>query len=286
MIYDGLISIDLRSTLGPALETTPADGLARLLFEGRWRRRRAECALSGAAVLAGCYRAIGGLAPTSLSLRGDADELLSLSVPPQRWGEAPPPWAERLPPAWTTEPCDFTLRARLAPPEASWGGTAIRAVLQLRYTPRHDPEVGALVGSLRALWTVSPPADEPEEEVGRSLAATFASDGALAGLASGLESWGEHLSRQLCQALEGALEGAHASQRGRVVTLWDTRAAPERFGEILAGFEPEDRLAMAAVLERMERSGRTWPALGPDGVEGKLRRGRFEAAAWGVNDAV
>ena len=273
MLYDGLISVDLPSRLGPPLPATPSQRLERLLFEGSWHRRRAECTASAAAVLAGCYQALKSLSPTSVTLLDDADEVLSLTVMGEDWGDAPAPWAEQLPAAWLTEPCAFTLRARLAPEGAAWDGSAIRAVLSLRYSPRHDPEVGALVGSLRAVWTVEE--REDVEHTQRDLDATLADFGAAKAIQLALGAWGERVAEQAEEALEASLEEARVSRFGRVVALWGIGEEPERFDRRLAGFEAEDRLALAALAQRAAEGREDWPAIGPDGVEGRIRRGRF-----------
>ena len=275
MLYDGLISVDLPSRLGPPLPATASQRLERLLFAGSWHRRRAESTLSSAAVLAGCYQAILGLSPASVTLLDDADEVLSLTVMGEGWGDAPEPWAERLPAAWLTEPCAFTLRARLTPAEARWEGSAVRAVLALRYSPRHDPEVGALVGSLRAVWTVDERDDA--EETARDLSATLEDFGAAAAIKGALVAWGERLAGQTEEALEAALDEARVSRFGRVVALWGVGESPERFDQRLAGFEASDRLALAALAERVAAGREDWPAIGPDGVEGRIRRGRFSS---------
>jgi hypothetical protein len=112
MLYDAWLATELPTTIGPPLPTPFWDGLPRLLFSGAWYRRAATCTLSSAAVLAGSYGALrgAGAAPV-FEIVDDAGELLDLSAVPENWGEAPPPWAELLPPRWTTEPCAFRLRA-------------------------------------------------------------------------------------------------------------------------------------------------------------------------------
>jgi hypothetical protein len=275
MLYDGLICASLPSRLGAPTTTGALDGLERLLFQGRWRGRRAECTLSGAAALAGCYRAVRALDPTQIRVLGDAEELLSLTATPAGWGEAPGPWAERLPPSWTRQPCEFTLQARLAPRAAVWPRSRVIAALGLRYTPRHDPEAGALVGSLRALWVPA-----AEEDFERDLSAALAEPAALEILRRSLMAWGEALSEQLAEGLEAALEGAQVSRSGRAVALWGYGEQPGRFDELLVGFEEGDRRALGPISARVGEGG-DWPALGADGVEGRARRGRFEAAVEG-----
>src|SRR5688572_21640868 len=102
MLYDALFTLDLPHRVGPPLPTGFWDGVQRLIFTGTWSRRAATCTLSSAAVLAGCHAALRevGSAP-AFQIVDDTGELFDLSAAPERWGEAPPPWAEILPARWT-----------------------------------------------------------------------------------------------------------------------------------------------------------------------------------------
>jgi hypothetical protein len=268
MIYDGLISVSLPARLGPPVATGWLEGLERLLFEGRWGARRATCGLSSAAALAGVYAAVRGLDPVAVEVDSDADEALSLSMTPATWGAAPPPWPELLPPAWTAGPCAFRLRARLARPQ-------LTGAITLRFTPRHDPAVGALVGALRLAW--APAADTETPDRPASLRASVDGAERLGRLEARLSAWGEALGAQLEAGLLESLDGARVRRDGRAVVLWGIGDAPGRFAEVTAGLEGA-AAGLAASAASAARAG-AWAAVGPDGGRGRVTGGAFESVA-------
>ncbi len=271
MIYDALISMDLGSQLGPPLPTPPQRGLENLIFSGRWAERRASCPRSAAAVLARCMRVLREQGYRGLRVQDDAGTVLEQQVPALLGDEASQRWPEALPPRWCEQPCSLALRAQLH------SGGAVAAV-RLRYTPRHDPEQGALSGSLRALWDIGPKPDEPEA-FARSLEAALQRERDLQELARRLRERGEQSCGALLRGLEEAFEAPPGSSWGRVLVLHGYGADPGRFADLLAGL-PEDRRAQLPLLERRLRVSRgRWPALAPDGVPGHLHRGRFVPTA-------
>lgn len=260
MLYDALFTLDLPRQIGPPLATGFWDGLERLLFVGSWSRRMATCTVSNAAVLAGAYAAIRGLGEhATLEVTDDAGELLDLSAVPDDWGGRPDPFVELLPPRWTTEPCDFRLRASL-----SAGGFA--AVIVLRHTPRHDAEQSPVVGSVRVLW-------EPES-TGPELIARLAEPGAPRTLAGLLHTHGERLSRSLTQRLEIS-PGGRATHRGRLVIPVQSEYL-DNFREVWKGFPPAALEALPMIAGVLRG---WWPALSSDGIEGRVRAGQFVPVA-------
>lgn len=260
MLYDALLTLDLPRTVGPPLPTPFWDGVPRLLFTGSWARRAATCTLSSAAVLAGCHavlRAVGH--QPAFRIVDDAGELLDLSAVPERWGDAPEPRAEVLPPRWTSEPCAFRLRA-------SWEEGGFAAVALLRYTPRHDVEQAALSGSVRVLWT--------PEEPGPRLAVRLERPDIGLQLSRRLRTHGDRVVQATADGL-GERFGGTVAHRSRVVALVEAETSAT-FDELLDGF-PEPALRSIAPIRGALRG--TWPALAADGVEGRWSNGRFVPSA-------
>ena len=267
LLYDALFTVSLPSTLGPSVPTPPWEALERWLFTGRARRRMACCAHASAAVLAGLH---GSLRQAPLEGRpqftvsSDADEVLDLAALPEGWDRRPH-FAASLPERWTTEPCAFRLRA-------TWEEGGFAHVVQARLTPRHDPEQTAVTGSVRALWV-------PEAR-GERLARRLRSAGDARELERRLHEHGRRVTRDTLTRVEARL-GGPTSWRSRVLVLVE---GP--FDDLLAGF-PE--AAIDAVPEVTRLLQGTWPALSAEGVEGRVRNGRFESmaiAASGVADVV
>lgn len=264
MIYDALLTVALPSTAGPPLPTDWLDGFERMLFHGRWSRRVATCDLASATVLARCHAALRDVPHTGLAIDGDADELLSLRIAPPGWGR-PDPWAERLPPRWTTEPCDFRLRT-------SWSTEHLHVALTLRYTPRHDPEVGALTGGLRAAWRVA----EDVPDLARALYVTLDDDG-LAAVRRLVAIEGSRIATGLLDGLRTRFTDREDASEIRERTV--VPVEPEAMVELLAGLPDRAIAVLAAIAAEARRSGRWWPALDRHGVPGWLGRDRFAPAA-------
>ena len=283
MVYDGLVSVSLPAKEGPPLRTTVLDGLERLLFLGRYHRRMAECRLSSARVLAGCYGAIRSLARAESSsnlefvIDNDASELLSLTIPPDKYGEEPPPWPELLPAQWMEEPCDFRLRAR-------WCSARVEAVVTLRFTPRFSLESGALNGALRLLWEVDPEARSPEEYE-RDLRATLPNEATLRSFSRALTQRGELMGRDLVLALEEELPDAVGGVSGRT---WVLLGDIDRFADFLLGASAECTRPLPHLESLFRRSRGPWPAIDAAGVRGRLEVGRFVPGGWteGVPNAL
>ena len=271
MIYDALLAMDLPSELGPPLPTPPTKGIENLLFTGSWASRRGCCALSSAVVLARCCGVLGALGCTGLTVRDDAGSVLAQAVPAAMGRELADRWPEALPPSWQEQPCELEIMGSLR-------DRGIAAAITLRYTPRHDPEHGALTGSLRALWDLRhDPADEAAFQ--RSVEAALMGDGSLRELGRRLSSRGEHLALQSVRCLGEAFDAAPGATWGRVVVLQGYRDTPERFADLLAGVPDEQRVVLALLEARLASSQIRWPALDADGVQGHLRRGRFVPSA-------
>lgn len=271
MIYDALLAMDLPSELGPPLPTAARAGLENLLFTGRWASRRSHCSLSSAVVLARCCRALGALGFAGLTVRDDAGSVLAQAVPAALGRELEDRWPESLPPRWLEQPCELEMLGSLR-------DRGIAAAITLRYTPRHDPEHGALTGSLRALWDLRPtPGDE--EAFRRSVQAALRGEASLRELASRLESRGEQLGLQTTRCLGEAFDGAPGATWGRVAVLHGYRDTPERFGDLLAGLPDEQRVILALLDARFAQSSTRWPAMDSSGVHGHLRQGQFVPSA-------
>lgn len=259
MLYDALLTLDLPHRVGPPLPTGFWDGCERLLFTGVWARRAATCTLSSAAVLAGCHAALRTLpaeGPPAFRVVDDGGELLDLSAAPERWGEAPDPWAEVLPPRWTEEPCAFRIRATFEE-----GGFAV--VVLLRHAPRHDLEHAALSGAVRVLWAP----EATDERLARRVT------GAGARLARLLSLEGDRVTRALADALEARF-GAAPTARDRVVVLADGPGGG--FGDLLDGFPERATAAVRPIASALDG---WWPALAADGIEGRWRDGVFVPTA-------
>jgi len=270
VIYDALLAMDLHSELGPTLPTPRLTGLENLLFTGRWGSRRKTCTLSSAVVLARCCRVLSTLGCSGLSVRDDAGSLLAQAVPAD-FQDATARWPESLPPSWQEQPCELEILGSLQ-------GRGIAAAITLRYTPRHDPEQGALTGSLRALWDVRPTAGE-EEQFQRSMEAALMGEGSLRELSRRLTSRGEQLALETAQCLGEAFTASAGSTWGRVLVLHGYRERPERFADLLAGLPEERRLALALLEDRVGRSAARWPAMDAHGVHGHVKRGHFVPSA-------
>ncbi|HHO53105.1 MAG TPA: hypothetical protein ENK18_20080 [Deltaproteobacteria bacterium] len=260
MLYDALFTLDLPQEVGPPLATGFWDGLERFLFLGSWARRMATTSVSNAAVLAGTYAAMRRLGqhPT-LEVTDDAGELLDLSAVPEDWGGTPDPIVDLLPPRWTTEPCDFRLRA-------SWSADGFATVIVVRHTPRHDAEQTAVVGSVRVLWV--------PEALGPELVARLERPGAPETLARLLRIHGERLSDELLHLLQEH-PGGQGAHRGKIVIPLEGEG-PGGFQELWRGFPDEAIEAVPVIRDAL--SG-WWPALSPDGIEGRVRDGQFVPVA-------
>ena len=271
MLFIGLLSLDLPSRLGPPLSTRCLEGVENLLFRGRLKTRRAECRLSAGAVLAGCYGVLRQLGAQQLLIRQDADEALDLRVRCERYGEAPPPWPELLPAPWCEQPSAFVLRARLRT-----AGTA--AALRLRYAPRHEPEHGALRGSLRLIWDLAPHAGR-EERFPQDLLASLSGSQDLRRLERRLRQQGQDLLETLVASLEAAFEGASGASFAQVRVLSGYGAQPQRFVELLEDLPLRACAQLPLLEERLARDPAHWPALDAQGVPGRLHSGRFTPVA-------
>ncbi len=271
MIYDALVSLDLPTELGAPLPTSTLDAIENLLFVGHWKRRRASCPLSAAVVLARCHRVLSALGCRGLTVLDDAGSVLAQNIPASLGDGPEARWPESLPPSWQEQPCDLLLRASLAE-----GG--VTAAVTLRYTPRHDPEQGALSGAVRALWDVQPRAGD-EQAFQLSFDAALADERSLRELARRMRDRGDQLTRELVQGLEEAFDAGPCHSHGRVLALHGYRRQPQRFGELLAGLPDPQRLALALLEERLAQSLTRWPALDAHGVPGRLHRGRFVPTA-------
>jgi hypothetical protein len=271
MIYDALLSLDLCTELGPPLPTSALTGLENLLFTGHWSTRRASCPLSGAAFLARCHRVLSAMGCAALEVQDDAGCVLRQTVPAAPGATCPSPWPEDLPPAWTDQPCELQLRGRLH-------NKGIVAAITLRYTPRHDPEHGALTGALRALWDVKPSSGD-EAAFQRSFEAALADGHSLGELGRRLRDRGRQLTDQLMAKLEDAFDAVPGSSHGRLLALHGYRERPERFGDLLAGLPEAQRLTIALMEAHLARSDTRWAAIDAAGVHGHLRHGEFVPSA-------
>jgi hypothetical protein len=267
VIYDALLSLDLPTELGPPLPTGAITGLENLLFTGRWASRRSTCPLSAAVVLARGCRVLGALGCAGLEVLDDAGCVLDQAVPAVLGDASEPRWPETLPPGWLEQPCELTLRGGLRE-------RGVVAAVTLRYCPRHDPEHGALTGSLRALWDAGP-AEGEEDGFRRSVEAALRDEHSLCELHRRLRDRGAQLTDTLIRGLEQAFDTALGHSHGRVLVLHGYRAQPERFADLLAGLPAPQRATIGLLEARVGRSPTRWPALDPTGVHGQLHRGRF-----------
>jgi len=257
MLYDSLFSLDLPSRPGPPVHDGHA--VENLLFTGRLRALYADCTLSSAAVLGRCYRAARDVGLNDVRVLTDADEVVQLPIRPTGPGAR---WPDRLPPEWTDQPCDFGMRA-------TGRDRGLITVLQLRYTPRHRPECGALTGALRLLWDVAPATGR----FGAALVSALGGD--LSELQRRLDANGHAQLRTLLSHLRAAFEGAQSSSRGGGVLLHGYARRPNAFADLLAGF-PAPCLEQLPVLERIAQIDRgRWPAVDSRGVRGRLVGERF-----------
>ncbi len=271
MIHESLISLDLPTQLGPPLPTNTLAAIENLLFVGHWSQRRASCPLSAAVVLARCHRVLSALGCRDFTVLDDAGCVLAQGIP-AALGSAPEPrWPETLPPAWLEQPCELLIRASLTE-----GGVV--AALTLRYTPRHDPEQGALTGAVRTLWDVRP-REGAERSFRGSFEAALKDERSLRELARRMRDRGQQLTQDCVRGLEEAFEAGPGHSHGSLLALHGYREHPERFGELLAGLPEPPRLALALLEERLARSDARWPALDAHGVPGRLHRGRFVPTA-------
>lgn len=269
MLYDALFAVALPTTLGPPVRTGFWEGVERLLFTGRTRRRMAVCGRSPAVVLAGVYGALreapAGAAHPRFTVTDDADEVLDLGAALEGWTGEVPRFAERLPPRWTEEPCAFGLTA-------AWEEGGFAQVVRLRHTPRHDVEQTAVTGSVRVLWR--------PEKGGAALARRLRSRQDASELAQRLRVHGSRVTDDVLARLQVALDGAVA-HRARVVVLVD-QGRPDAFADLLAGFSEPARRAVPEISEALVGE---WPALAANGVAGTVRSGRFVPVE-GVPDVV
>lgn len=271
MIYDALLSLDLPTELGPPLPTPALTGLENLLFTGHWSTRRASCPLSTAVVLARCCRVLGAMGCAGLTVLDDAGCVLAQAVPATLDPSGEGRWPESLPPTWLEQPCELTVQGSLQ-------GRGVAAAITLRYSPRHDPEHGALTGALRTLWDVCPTeGDEPGFQ--RSFEAALRDERSLRELSRRLRDRGAQLTTELMSGLEEAFDAGPGHSHGRVLALHGYREQPERFGDLLAGLPEPQRVTLALMEARLARSRARWPALDAAGVPGQLRRGHFVPSA-------
>jgi len=266
VIFDGLLAVDLPATPGPPLATSSLDGLNRWLFTGRWHRRASTCALSSGAVLARVLTTLREQGTWTLSVQDDAGVLLDLPLASKDWGVAPASWPERLPAAWTLQPCDFQLLAQRVD-----GHTA--EAITVRFQPRHEAETGALVAAVRLAWSVPLPEDEAQRN--RDLLHTLDSDDALDHLARTLRLRGEARLRALADGLSARSGGPAHLLAPQVHTLAGLAEAPNAFSDLLAGLGDDAARLAAEVERRLSFSTRSWPALDARGVPGRLQRGVF-----------
>ncbi len=266
MLFDALLALDLPATLGPPLPTPLLEGLEQWLFEGRWHRRRATCTLSAGVVLARCLGALREVGPFELALRSDAEELVELPLASPSWGEPPASWPERLPPRWTTQPCDFALSASRVVDHAS-------EAVHLRFQPRHVREAGGLVAAVRVAWSVPPREDQAATQ--RDLAHTLRGARELRDLEDRTERRGERLAEALARALESRFGTGRASWQGRVVLAHGLSEAPERFDDLLAGLSDDARHLCAGVEGLAAATRAEFAAVDERGIPGRLRGGTF-----------
>ena len=271
MIFDALLSLDLPTELGPPLPTPALTGLENLLFTGQWATRRATCSLSTAVVLARCCRVLGAMGCSGLTVMDDAGWVLDQAVPATLDPTGEGRWPESLPPRWLEQPCELTLRGGLQ-------ARGVAAAITLRYSPRHDPEQGALTGALRVLWDVCP-CEGDEDGFQRSFEAALQDERSLRELSRRLRDRGAQLTASLVANLEEAFDAGPGHSHGRVLALHGYRERPERFEDLLAGLPEPQRVALALMEARLARSGSRWPALDDSGVPGQLRRGHFVPSA-------
>jgi len=271
LLYDALLALDLPSRSGPPLPTSLLDGVENLLFTGRYHHRRAHCGLSAAVVLARCLGLLRTRGARGLRVWDDADTLIEQEVALLPGQQPAPRWPEALPDAWTEQPCELNLRASLRSP-------GIRAVILLRYTPRHPSEQPTMTGALRLLWDAAPRAGA-EEEFAIDLAASLPGAADLRQLARRLDAQGERLAQDLLQRLRHAFPGSSGSFQGRVVTLHGYGRHPERFADLLAGLPGPQREQLPRLECLVQQAGGRWPALDAQGVPGWLRGGSFQPSA-------
>ncbi len=266
MIFEALLVQDLPATLGPPVVTPFLEGLDRWLFSGHWRRRKASCALSSGAVLARSLAALRALGRWELAIKDDAGVLLDLPLASPRWGEDPASWPERLPEAWTADPCDFQLQATRQEAEAA-------EVVHLRFAPRHEADAGALVAAIRVAWRPACPADP--EALSRRALATVAHERRLGALDQALSARGGALAGALAAALHDRFGGPPATWDPAVRVLHGLDEDPAPFADRLAGFD-DDSLALAAVVSaRVAASPIRRLAIDRRGVPGHVQAGRF-----------
>ncbi len=266
MLHDGLVSFDLPGRPGPAVPQRGVRSIEALLFDGSARVRHQECALSAAAVLSRTYEALRRIGAGRFTVGTDADELFGV-VPP---GEGSPRWPEVLPPRWCEQPAAFWMRGLL-----ERGGAA--AVIRLRYSPRHPVQEGALGGSVRLLWDVCPRQGEATLH-DADIRASLAEPGVLRHLARRLEARGQALAEDLLRELAVRFPGMSGAGWGRAVVLHRYTRRPERFRDLLDGFDPQLLRQLPWIEDRQRSSGRSWPAVDAQGVTGRVRGDTFTPA--------
>lgn len=266
MLYDGLVSFDLPGQPGPAIAERGARSVEALLFDGSPRVRHAECSLSAGAVLSRTYDALRRIGARGFCVGSDAQELLGVVSPL----EGAPRWPELLPPRWCEQPAAFWIRGFL-----DQAGAA--AVVRLRYTPRHRVHQGAVNGSIRLLWDVRPRRGE-SSFFDADVRASLATRGVLQSLSRRLEIRGRALAEDLLRELSSEFEGQTGASWGRAVVLHRYTRSPERFAALLDGFDPQLLQQLSWIEDRQRSSGRSWPAVDPHGVKGRVRGAAFVPA--------
>jgi hypothetical protein len=265
MLYDGLVSFDLPARPGSAVREQGMRSLESLLFDGSSRVQHAECTLSAAVVLSRCLDALRRIGARHFAVGDDVDELFELAVEPDPDG--PPRWPESLPSRWADLPAAFWIRGCLHDDSAV-------GVVRLRYSPRHRLHEGALNGSLRLVWDVAPrPGDEAR--FGRDLLASIKGERSLRRLLDRLEALGSRLGESLLDQLRTGFGVPSGAAWGRAVVLHGYARRPERFAALLEGFEAAHLQQLPLLDDRLRGSSRSWPALAPNGVPGRVCRGTF-----------
>ena len=266
MLYDALFCADLPFTLGPPVPVSRWVALAALARTGRPELRLATCALPAVTVLARCYAALREVGAQRVEVRRDGDALFEVAVVPD--DDASTRFPERLPPEWAHEPAAFVIVAPIPLPDVP-----LAAVVHLRHLDRFRPETGALVGSVRVVWT--PPAEHPDPA--GALPYTLRGPEDAQELARRLRGHGDALVARVVAALGQAVGPAQAAA-GRIVVVYGAEDDPSSFTELLRGL-PVDVALMAAVSARCADLGARVAAIDPRGVPGRRTQRGFVPSA-------
>lgn len=275
MLYRALLAVDLPCTLGAPIPPHHLwDGVERLLMSGTWSRVPRRCEVSAGAVLVGSWRALRRVGAGPLEVRGDADPLFALTLPPEPGSDRPSAWAEKIPPAWERTPADLRVTATLSP------GARLMASISLRFTGSPPDDQPALTGVFTLAWRpdLLPDPDASESAIRHALTV-----GGLRELQDRLDGHGDRAVSELITAFQEELR-APTTARAQTRVLAQFGAETARHAELISGLILDDAdrdtvmLGIRAGAERAALEG-TWPATSPDGVIGALIEGRFVAGA-------